>query len=248
MSIETIKFKEYSRSPKNRGAIFQMEADSQGLALIEAKVDSMKIYVTIDPESNKVKDAKFFTYGGPLYTAIAEIICNMIKESGPINTKHITAEYIELELRDDPNIPALEEDEGNSVFNLVEPLLAIYKAEYPEKKAQALRTRQIKEGLGKNIIPNDEWHKLSKGQKMEKIEACLDENVRTALNSDGGDMNILDIVDHTKVIIEYQGACQGCGAAGGGTLFYIENELRQKVYPGIEVMVDGLFDSTEGNL
>ena len=75
-----------------------------------------------------------------------------------------------------------------------------------------------------------EWNALTKAQKIEKIEAWLHQTVRGTLQGDGGDIQILDLTDDNRLQIRYQGACAGCGSAMGGTLFYIEDELKNNVY------------------
>jgi NifU-like protein len=38
--------------------------------------------------------------------------------------------------------------------------------------------------------------------------------------------------------VRYSGACAGCGAAGGATLYFIEDQLRQNVYYDLSVEPD----------
>ena len=44
------KVQEVAKAPKYRGAIFQIEADEKGLALVDVKESSLKVYLMIDPE------------------------------------------------------------------------------------------------------------------------------------------------------------------------------------------------------
>ncbi len=77
-------------------------------------------------------------------------------------------------------------------------------------------------------------------QKMKVIESYFEGEIRPLLHKDGGDVEILDILDEegvTKVNISYQGACMSCGSALTGTLNFIENGLREKISDSIRVLV-----------
>src|SRR5690554_8148966 len=69
-----------AKSPKYRGAIFQIEADEKGLALIDIKESSLKIYLLVDPDSDQILETRFFTYGGPIFTALADAFCALIQK------------------------------------------------------------------------------------------------------------------------------------------------------------------------
>ena len=71
-------------------------------------------------------------------------------------------------------------------------------------------------------------------QRLERINALLDEQVRQYLQSDGGDLNVLGL-DRNKLTVHYQGACGSCPSSISGTLAAIENLVRS-IEPGIEVV------------
>ncbi len=69
-------------------------------------------------------------------------------------------------------------------------------------------------------------------QKLNAVNKTIDDNIRQMLIMDGGDMEILDIKEngqHIDIYIRYLGACSGCASASTGTLFAIENILREKL-------------------
>jgi len=76
-------------------------------------------------------------------------------------------------------------------------------------------------------------------QKLKAVERVIDENIRQMLIMDGGDMEVLDIKDngaHFDIYIRYLGACNGCASADTGTLFAIENVLKEKCDENIRVL------------
>jgi Fe-S cluster biogenesis protein NfuA len=78
--------------------------------------------------------------------------------------------------------------------------------------------------------------KLSEADKerLDKINAILDEQVRPYLQGDGGDLHVLGL-DGNKLSVHYQGACGSCPSSISGTLTGIENLVRQ-IEPDIEVV------------
>jgi NifU-like protein len=76
-------------------------------------------------------------------------------------------------------------------------------------------------------------------QKLKVVEQVIDTNIRQMLIMDGGDMEVLDIKEngeHFDIYIRYLGACNGCASADTGTLFAIENILKEKCHENIRVL------------
>jgi NifU-like protein len=84
------------------------------------------------------------------------------------------------------------------------------------------------------------FEELSVVQKLKRIEAVIDENIRPMLVMDGGNLEIIDIKDtddgNTDVYIRYLGACSGCASSSTGTLFAIESMLQEKCSKNIRVL------------
>jgi Fe-S cluster biogenesis protein NfuA len=70
---------------------------------------------------------------------------------------------------------------------------------------------------------------------LDRINQVLDERIRPGLAFDGGGLEILGL-DGYKLTIRYQGACGSCPSSLAGTLFAIEQLLKQEVDPEIEVI------------
>ena len=71
-------------------------------------------------------------------------------------------------------------------------------------------------------------------QRLDKINAILDEQVRPYLQGDGGDLYIMGL-EGNRLRVHYQGACGSCPSSISGTLTGIENLVRQ-IEPDIEVV------------
>ena len=75
-------------------------------------------------------------------------------------------------------------------------------------------------------------------QKINEIDAIIDENIREFLHRDNGDLDLVNVVEKNDLIlvyIEYQGACVACPSSGG-TLMSIQNILQRKLSEDIRVL------------
>ncbi|MCL2100741.1 MAG: NifU family protein [Fibromonadales bacterium] len=222
-----------ARFPKRRGAIFQVEANDKGLGLIDAKSGTLKIYVLIDPDTEEILDTKFFTYGGPMLTALADILCEELLGKKIDEIQNLSLENLF------GKFDVLPE---NADFQIAAKLPAMLIEAWPEKKNVAFAVRaamgseKLKACSAEGRSEADaQWAALSEEQKLKNIDECLNEHVRAMLANDGGGLEVLGIKNGKTILIRYQGACVGCGAASGGTLYYIEDRLQQHVYYGLTV-------------
>ena len=81
--------------------------------------------------------------------------------------------------------------------------------------------------------------KMTLVQKLKAVDKVIEENIRQMLIMDGGDMEILDIKENGEnidIYIRYLGACSGCASSSTGTLFAIENILKEKLDQNIRVL------------
>jgi Fe-S cluster biogenesis protein NfuA len=71
-------------------------------------------------------------------------------------------------------------------------------------------------------------------ERLDRINALLDERVRPYLQGDGGDLHVIGL-DGDRLTVHYQGACGSCPSSISGTLAGIESMVRQ-IEPDIEVV------------
>lgn len=71
-------------------------------------------------------------------------------------------------------------------------------------------------------------------QRLDRINALLDEEIRPYLQSDGGDLYVLGI-DGNTLNVHYQGACGSCPSSLSGTLAGIQSLVRS-IEPDLEVV------------
>jgi len=119
---------------------------------------------------------------------------------------------------------------GSSDASCKENLLALIEAQQ-----KSLAEQQEAE----NALSNKPFKELSTGEKVIAVEIAIDNTVRQFLHSDGGDIDILNVKEENEmfvVYISYLGACSDCSSSGTGTLYAIQNALRDKLDPNIHVI------------
>lgn len=72
---------------------------------------------------------------------------------------------------------------------------------------------------------------------LKEIDEILDETVRTFLQGDGGDIEVVSYSPETHVLeVRYQGACGTCPSSLSGTLDGIQGILMQQFDPEIKIV------------
>jgi NifU-like protein len=105
--------------------------------------------------------------------------------------------------------------------------------EYEKEKMASAAT------LGNEGGSDVDFAKMTIVQKIKAVDKVVDDNIRQMLIMDGGDMEILDIKENGAnfdIYIRYLGACNGCASSSTGTLFAIENILKEKLDENIRVL------------
>lgn len=233
------KFEETASGIKHRGAYYQEDAGEKGMALLEAKFKDSKLYWLVDVKEERIFSARFFAYGGKVSLVIGETLCTMVEGLTMEEACSLLKTDVEARLRDEPDVPSVPEAKMKA-FDTVEELLKLAKEQYPSAKAVAIASAAInKEDFQSTTELNlvaQAWLGLSKEEQKEQIEIVLDEHIRPALMNDGGNVQVLDVTDGEKILIQYQGACGNCGSSMGATLSFMESTLRKHIYNEINVV------------
>jgi NifU-like protein len=79
--------------------------------------------------------------------------------------------------------------------------------------------------------------KLTNIQRMKLIEETIEREIRPALQTDGGDIDLVDI-EGNKVIVTLRGTCSSCPSSDFTLKGFAQGKLREFVSDDIEVMVE----------
>jgi len=115
-----------------------------------------------------------------------------------------------------------EADWPELVRKVAEPIRAAPAADAQTAATVAAATTAIA-----GLSPEDQL-------RLDRIKVLLDEQIRPALQGDGGDLHVIGL-DGNQLSVHYQGACGSCPSSLAGTLRGIENLLRS-IEPDIDVV------------
>ena len=130
---------------------------------------------------------------------------------------HFFENVISITRSDAPNFSDRWKDLSGEIESVLMTRLPTHNPHFNEQKIQYEKKRK------KNLSPD-----------IQKIENILDQTVRSGLQADGGDIEVIDYKDN-KLYIRYEGACGSCPSAVTGTLYAIESILQQD-FPHIQVI------------
>jgi len=236
------KIMDFASKPTHRGAFFQEDANQKKMALVEAKFQDVKFYWMVNPNSDMVYSTKFFAYGGTLSLAIGELVCSLAENKNFYHATSFKEKDIEFQLRDEPGTPASTESLDKPLSG-IPPILDGLKEAYPLAKNLALvnaetsksevNTKVEFESLNES---QQKWLDTPKEEQLKQIEEMISKDIRPGLNSDGGDITIVDLEEGHKLKIKWEGACGGCSSSMGATLSYVESQLRTQFFEGMEII------------
>lgn len=239
------KIETLSANPRHRGAFFTEDATAKDLALVTAKYKDIKVYWLVDPQTDLIYDAKFFSYGGPVSMAMGEILSSLVRGMKLETACDTSVEEVDNLLRDEAGVPATNQPPEVAFANLP-MLLETARETYPAAKALALASIHLRQQQAAGAGPrrstyetlteaDNAWLAKPKQQQLDEIELVLNTDIRPGLNMDGGDLQVLDLEDGRKLTVRYEGACGNCGSSVGATLAFIEDTLRRQLFGGMVV-------------
>ncbi len=76
---------------------------------------------------------------------------------------------------------------------------------------------------------------VPEGDLRERVTWVIDQ-IRPAIQSDGGDLELVDVDDHGVVQVRLRGACVGCPSAAMTLKFGVERNLKAHVPEVTEVL------------
>lgn len=129
------KVSDRMNSPKYMGEITQEEADKRGAKLIVADHgadscgDAVRLYWLIDPDSQKILDARFKSFGCGTAIASSDAMAEMCIGKTVDEAVQITNIDVEFTLRDTPDMPAVPPQKMHCsvmAYDVIKKAAAIY--------------------------------------------------------------------------------------------------------------------------
>lgn len=79
------------------------------------------------------------------------------------------------------------------------------------------------------------WRALEHAGKLARIEAVLEHDLRPAIRTDGGDIQLVDLQEN-RVLVRLHGHCRDCHSATSTLKQGVERKLQETVWPELEVV------------
>lgn len=227
--------------PQHVGFLTKEEAEARDLRLVLGKEGAIEegniiqLYWLVDKDDGIIVDARFQVFGQSVLMGGGEIVCELVIGKNYDQARRISADLIDKQVRDKSEVSAFPRETYphlNLILGALDmaadqcldiPLSTSYVA-----PPMPLDIGEVREGG----YPG--WQELSLKQKLGVIEEVLNNEIRPYIALDGGGVEVLNLVDN-QVIISYQGACTSCYSSIGTTLSYIQQMIRAKVHPELNV-------------
>jgi NifU-like protein len=195
----------------------------------------VRLYLLVDEDDGVIADAKFQVFGSVALIAAADAACELMVRKSYSQIRRITAELIDRHLRDKSDENAFPE-EAASDLNCV--LDAMEKAtqqcsDIPYHDVYVPPPIQSEAG---ESYPD--WDTLSAKEQIAVLEEVIAHEIRPYVELDAGGVQVVEIVKNREVIIAYEGSCTSCYSATGATLNAIQQILRSKIHPELQVVPD----------
>ncbi|MCI0382628.1 MAG: iron-sulfur cluster assembly scaffold protein [Chlamydiae bacterium] len=237
------KLKNRILNPQYCGFFSKKEARKHDMEVIVGEAGSLEegnkiaLYWLVDKTDGVVADAKFQVLGNSVLIGIADMVCELVIRKTVLQAGRISAEIIEHSLRDKQgNFPAIPEEAGphlNLVLEAVDDAAAKCK-DFPVQEFSSPLSNE-KEMQGQT---HPSWGRLSQEEKIALIQECIEKEIQPYIELDAGGVEVINLVHGREVIIKYHGSCTTCYSATGATLNAIQQILRAKISPDLEVIPD----------
>lgn len=230
-----------AENPRNAGHFAENEASHHEMRLVigrEGTVEGGKIvslYLLVDENDGVIADAKFQAFGPPALIAGADAVCDLLLRKSYIQAQRITTELIDIHLRDKAEDPAFPE-EASSLLNLLLDAIEQATGQCTDIPYQDVYIAPPV-ASGENTVYLG-WDELDLKSQISVLEEVIAQEIRPYVELDEGGVEVIDILQNREVIIAYQGSCTSCYSATGATLSAIQNILRSKVHPELQVTPD----------
>lgn len=217
--------------PQFRGTFNLEDAHSRSLRLVIGREERIiALYGLVDETDGVIADIKYQAFGPAALIGALEAACELLIHKNYDQAQRISAELLENHLGGFP-------ERQGSLLNQVLTAIADLAGQCSDI---ALPGTYVAPPMSWDMGTAEEypgWKELSKEQKMSVIEETIAREIRPYIELDEGGVQVIDIAGE-RVTIAYQGSCTTCYSATGATLSAIQQILRSKISPTLEVIPD----------
>ena len=197
----------------------------------------LKFYLLVRESDGVIADAKFKAFGETPLIGVAEIVCELLIEKNYAQAKRMSAELIEKTLEDRPLKKGFPLESVSYINLALDTLdLALSQCEGLPMPEEFLVTPVDLSDLKKGDYPN--WAALTHDERIGIIQEVLAHEITPYVQLDDGGVSIKELKNDLELVIKYEGNCTSCMSATGSTLSAIQQILRARVHPQLQVIPD----------
>lgn len=229
-------------NPRCAGFFNKAESEERHMRLVEACSGSVQegnavlLNWLVDPEDGVIVDAKHQVFGQSALIGAAELSCELSIGKNYDQVKRITAELIDKQARDRADEQAIPNEAMPLVSLVIDAMRRAAEQCQDLPLAASYVAPPVPTGPGEVLeggYPG--WEELTVERKISVVEQVLDQDVRPYIALDAGGVKVLNLIGN-DLIITYEGTCTSCYSSIGATLSYIQQTIRAKVHPSLNVV------------
>lgn len=227
-------------APRFLGELTQQDATARSCTLIATEhgaqhaPDHIHLTMLVDA-SSVVREVRYSTQARDAQLAAYDVMAELCLGRSLADAAAITPRQVDAQLRDDQGGPVLDtvatsHADADHPFYVLRKAAERHLGAKPNGPAPAAPTGQTSESLP--------WAEVGLFEKVRRIEGVLDTQVRPALASDGGGIDLVDL-KQDDLYVQYHGACGSCSSSIGGTLQFIQDSLNNNLGTALSIKVTG---------
>lgn len=220
--------------PKHAGKCFGEDFYNEKLSA------AYKLEIFYDGDSQMFTSMKYMVTAGTFMTAILEALAECILHKKASSIVHLRASDLldTLEVYEIANL--YDDGDIEDYIRFLSPY-ANHVIDSFNFLAEKLvpNTFTTPEGLSNFSVEGEgiaNFYELDKDVQIAHVERVMEKDIRPYVELDDGGVKVKDLTRNGIVLIEYEGNCTSCHAAGSTTLSAITSILKAKIHNTIEVL------------
>ncbi len=229
-------------APRFAGELGATEAAAAGCTLIATEhgaqhaPEHISLTMLVAGDGN-VRAVRYRSPAGGAQLAAYDVMAELCQGRSLTEAAAITPRQVDALLRDPDGGPVLELV-ATGAPDADHPFYVLRKAVERHHGATAAAPAQSGGPRTSESLP---WTEVGLFEKVRRIEGVLDTQVRPALASDGGGIDLVDL-KQDDLYVQYHGACGSCSSSIGGTLQFIQDSLNNNLGTALTIKVTGADD------
>ncbi len=226
-------------APRFAGELTPQEAAAAGGTLIATEhgaqhaPEHIRLTMVVAP-AGTVSAVRYLSPAQGAQLAAYDVMAELCQGRSLADAATVTPRQVDALLRDEG---------GGAVLELVaagtadadHPYYVLVKAAERHHGATAAAPAALGAASTSESLP---WGEVGLFEKVRRIEGVLDTQVRPALASDGGGIDLVDL-KQDDLYVQYHGACGSCSSSIGGTLQFIQDSLNNNLGTALTIKVTG---------